>query len=101
MRSAAPGGPERAIWGTVVRMAPDPTPPMPGDMTVPPLFGWEFLLTVVVVVAVVAAVVLVQGLLRAGGTERAEWQAWLESRSGRRPTPGRAPADDAADGATA
>ena len=50
-------------------------------MTVPFLFGWEALATLVVVVAVVAVAVVV--LLQAGKDDggRSEWQAWLDGRS--------------------
>ena len=50
-------------------------------MTVPPLFGWESIATVVVVAAIVAvaAVVLLQTGRDTNG--RAEWQAWLDGRS--------------------
>ncbi|MGY1605265.1 hypothetical protein [Geodermatophilus sp. SYSU D00815] len=62
-------------------MTPAAPPPAPGSMTVPPLFGWEVLLTgaaLVVLLAVAGLVVLAAGRNRSG---RAEWQAWLESRS--------------------
>ena len=50
-------------------------------MTVPPLFGWESIATVVVVAAVVAVVAVV--LLQTGRDihGRSEWQAWLDGRS--------------------
>ena len=59
------------------------TPPPPGSMTVPPLFGWEVILTVVALVVAVAVVFLV--ILAAGlaDNDRSEWQAWLDARSGR------------------
>jgi hypothetical protein len=53
-------------------------------MTVPPLFGWEHILTacaLVAVVAVAALVVLASGRATSG---RSEWQAWLDGRSVRR-----------------
>ncbi len=65
-------------------MANVPTPPAPGSMTVPPLFGWEHILTacaLVAVVAVAALVVLASGRATSG---RSEWQAWLDGRSVRR-----------------
>lgn len=68
-------------------MAPVTTPPPPGSMTVPPWFGWEEILTVLmlsVTVAVAAVVVLVVGT---AGSERSEWQAWLGGRSLRRRDP--------------
>jgi hypothetical protein len=66
---------------TLGPMTPVPTPPAPGSMTVPPLFGWELLLTgsaLVVLLAVVGLVVLAAGRDRSG---RSEWQAWLDGRS--------------------
>ena len=60
-----------------------PSPP-PGSLTVPPLFGWEHVLTVVVLVAlagVVGLVVLAAG--RSAG-RRDDWQSLLECRSARR-----------------
>jgi hypothetical protein len=64
-------------------------------MTVPPLFGWENIATVVVVVVVVAITAVV--LLQVGKdtTGRSEWQAWLDGRSAdlRHPDP-----DDRASG---
>jgi hypothetical protein len=50
-------------------------------MTVPPLFGWETIATVVVLVVVVAiaAVVILQAGRDASG--QSEWQAWLDGRS--------------------
>ena len=65
-------------------MTPTPTAPLPGSMTVPPLFGWELVLVgllVVVLAAVVGLVLLAGG--RARG-ERAEWRAWLAARSAQR-----------------
>jgi len=66
-------------------MAPVTSPPAPGSMTVPPLFGWEVILTVLVVVAVVAVAFVAFGAMRAGRSDRSEWQAWLDARSGPRP----------------
>ena len=56
-------------------------------MTVPPLAGWEVILTVVALVIAVAVVSLV--ILAAGAAEngRAEWQAWLDARSSRQGDP--------------
>ena len=65
-------------------MTPATTPPAPGSMTVPPLFGWEHILTaltVVLVVAVAGLLVLAAGRARSG---RSEWRAWLDERSARR-----------------
>ena len=62
-------------------MTPAPTAPLPGSMTVPPLFGWEFVLVgllVVVLAGLVGLVLLAAGRAR---SERTEWQAYLEGRS--------------------
>ena len=52
-------------------------------MTVPPLFGWEVILVVLVVVVLVGVAFLVVGSARASDSERSEWQAWLDARSDR------------------
>ena len=61
-------------------MAPDPSP-LPGSMTVPPWFGWEAILVVLVLLVVVAVAFFVAS---AAGTDvdgRSEWQAGLDARS--------------------
>ncbi len=68
-------------------MAPPTTAPAPGSMTVPPLFGWELILTLLVVLVAVAVLFLAFGATRAGRTDRSEWQAWLDARSGSRQDP--------------
>jgi len=62
-------------------MPPAPTAPLPGSMTVPPLFGWEHILIALVVI--VGAGLVGLALLAAGraGSERDEWQAFLAARS--------------------
>ena len=60
-------------------------------MTVPPLFGWEDIATVLTVVVVHAVAFVVVRSTWADRTERAEWQAWLDARPNRE----RAPAPDA------
>jgi hypothetical protein len=65
-------------------------------MTVPPLFGWEVILTVVallVAVAVVFLLVLAAGL---ADNDRSDWQAYLEARSSRSTDPATGPADRSA-----
>jgi hypothetical protein len=59
-------------------------------MTVPPMFGWQDILTVLVVTILVGVVFLVVGAVLASLAGRGEWQAFLEGRSRRRD------ADDAA-----
>jgi hypothetical protein len=51
-------------------------------MTVPPLFGWEVILIALVVLVAVAVAFLVIASARASTSERSEWQAWLDARSG-------------------
>jgi len=62
-------------------MTPVPTPPPPGSMTVPPLFGWEHIAIVVALVVIAGVVGLV--LLGAGRAQsgRSDWEAWLDGRS--------------------
>ena len=62
-------------------MTPPTTAPEPGNMTVPPMFGWgniAILLILVVMVAVAAFMVMAAGRADSG---RSEWQAWLAGRS--------------------
>ena len=83
-------------------MPPAPTAPVPGNLTVPPLFGWWEILVLLVVLVVVAALAFL--FLGAGpaASGRSEWQAFLDGRSSRlRPGtteddgPGTAPAEHA------
>ena len=53
-------------------------------MTVPPLFGWELILVGLLVVVLAGLVGLVLLAVGRAGSERDEWQAFLESRSARR-----------------
>jgi len=62
-------------------MAPDVNPPLPGSMTVPPLFGWEHIMTALVLVGALAVAFLLLAAARAAGSGRSEWQAWLDARS--------------------
>ncbi|MGY1670531.1 hypothetical protein [Geodermatophilus sp. SYSU D00710] len=62
-------------------MASDATPPAPGDMTVPLLFGWEGIVTGVLLLGAVAVLFLVVASVRAGRSDRSDWQAWLDARS--------------------
>ncbi|WP_041775744.1 hypothetical protein [Blastococcus saxobsidens] len=61
-------------------MAPAPTPQMPGNLTVPVLFGWENLVTVVVLALVTALLFVVVLAAAAAGSRRSEWRDWLDSR---------------------
>jgi hypothetical protein len=54
-------------------------------MTVPLLFGWEFIAVVLLLVVVLAVAFFVLSATGRNVSERAEMQAWLEARSkGRR-----------------
>ena len=73
-------------------MAPDPTAPLPGSMTVPPLFGWEIILTVLVVLIGVAVAFFLASVSGTAVDHRSDWESWLDARSRRRPDPpGRRP----------
>jgi hypothetical protein len=58
---------------------------MPGGMTVPPWFGWADILTFLLVLVVVAVVFVVLGSTTGSRDQRAEFQAYLDARSGMRP----------------
>jgi hypothetical protein len=62
-------------------MAPASTSPVPGNMTVPPMFGWEDILTVLVTTIAVGLAFLVIGAVLASLSGRGEWQAFLDARS--------------------
>ena len=62
-------------------------------MTVPPLFGWEDIATVLVLLVAAAVAFLVIATARAGADERSEWQAWLDARSRMRQDPATGPHD--------
>jgi hypothetical protein len=70
-------------------MAPELTPPPPGSMTVPPLFGWQEIAVVLVLLGALGVAFLVLATARAGTGERSEWQAYLAGRS----SSGREPVD--------
>lgn len=73
-------------------MAPAPTAPLPGSMTVPPMFGWEVILTVLVVLVTLAVVFLLASAAGTAADDRSEWQSWLDARSRRGPDRRDAPA---------
>lgn len=56
-------------------------------MTVLPWAGWEEVLAGVLLLTAVAVVLLLAALAHRGVGERADWQAWLDARPSRRPTP--------------
>ncbi|TQN42836.1 hypothetical protein FHU33_2245 [Blastococcus colisei] len=62
-------------------------------MTVPPLFGWEEIATVLVLLVALGVAFLVVATTRAGAAERSEWQAWLDARSSRGQDPPTVPRD--------
>jgi hypothetical protein len=64
-------------------------------MTVPPLFGWEAILTGLLLLVAVAVAFLVIAAARAGTSGRSEWQAELAARS-RRPDAAAEPETDPA-----
>ena len=62
-------------------MAPAPSPHVPGNMTVSFLFGWQGLVTLLVVVIAVGVGFLLVSAARSTKDTRAEWQDYLGSRS--------------------
>ena len=62
-------------------MSPTPSPPLPGRMTVPPWFGWEAILIVLVLLLVVAVAFFVASAASPDVDGRSEWQAGLDARS--------------------
>lgn len=74
-------------------MAPVPAPRAPGSLTVPPLFGWEHILTGLAVLAIVAVVFLVIAASGMAEDERADWRAGLDARSRARRDPELDPED--------
>ena len=64
-------------------MDPVPTPPPAGNLTVPPLFGWEEIVTVLVLVIAATAAFLVVAAVATAWTGRSEWRAYLDARSRR------------------
>ncbi len=62
-------------------MTPVPTEPLPGSMTVPPLFGWENILLILIVLVAVAVAFFVATAAGTDADGRSEWQAGLDARS--------------------
>lgn len=62
-------------------------------MTVAPLFGWENILLVLLLVTAVAVVFFVASALGSGTDHRAEWRAGLDARSRGRGSPDESPAE--------
>lgn len=63
-------------------------------MTVPPLFGWEEILTVLVLLIAGAVAFLILGAAAATMSRRAEWEAWLDGRTSPQSDPGSDPGSD-------
>ncbi len=61
-------------------MTPDPSP-APGSLTVPPLFGWEGIVVLLVAALVIGVSYLVASALSAGRRPSADWDEWLQGRS--------------------
>jgi len=57
-------------------------------MDVPPLFGWGHILTVLALMVAVALAFFVIAALGSSVHARAEWQAWLDGRTGGYRAPG-------------
>jgi len=66
-------------------------------MTVPPLFGWQFLLFLLLVMVVVAVAFFVITASGTATSERSDWQRFLDARSSRPRDSAREPDDGAAD----
>ena len=62
-------------------MPPVPSEPLPGSMTVPPWFGWEAILVVLVLLVVLAVAFFVASAAGPDVDGRSEWQAGLDARS--------------------
>lgn len=56
-------------------------------MTVPPLFGWEVILTVLVLLVALAVAFFLASAAGTAADDRSDWQAWLDARSSRRRYP--------------
>jgi hypothetical protein len=56
-------------------------------MTVPPLFGWEVILTVLVLLVALAVAFFLASAASPAADDRSDWEAWLDARSSRRRHP--------------
>jgi len=61
-------------------MTSDATP-APGSLTVPPLFGWEGIVVLLLASVVIGVGYLVLSAMAATRRPSADWDAWLQSRS--------------------
>jgi hypothetical protein len=62
-------------------------------MTVPPLFGWETIVAVLVLLIVVAVAFFVASAAGRAPSGQSEFQAWLDARSAGYPVPDDEPVD--------
>lgn len=61
-------------------MTPDVTPE-PGSLTVPPLFGWEGIVVLLVAAVVIGVGYLLFSALSASRRPSSDWDEWLQGRS--------------------
>ena len=76
----AQSSPTAARGVTLGGMTPAATPE-PGSLTVPPLFGWEGIVVLLVVALVIGVGYLVISALSASRRPSADWDEWLQGRS--------------------
>ena len=74
-------------------MEPVRTPRPWGNMTVPPLSGWENILVLLLLLVVVAVAFFVLTAAGPADSERQDWQRFLDARSKRSANPEMAPDD--------
>ena len=55
--------------------------PAPGSLTVPPLFGWEGIVVLLVAAVVIGVGYLVLNAMAASRGPSADWDSWLQGRS--------------------
>ncbi|RBY81251.1 hypothetical protein DQ239_01150 [Blastococcus sp. TF02-09] len=58
-----------------------PATPEPGSLTVPPLFGWEGIVVLLVAAVVIGVGYLVLSAVSANRRPSADWDEWLQGRS--------------------